>query len=58
MPHHFTKATVQAEAWCSTCNKNTPHYVYDGRLGRCMNEHPHPEPPAPSPQGNLFGKAA
>jgi hypothetical protein len=22
----------------------TPHFVWDGRLGRCKNEHPHPEP--------------
>ena len=41
MPHHFPKSTVQAAAWCSTCNKETPHSVFDGRLGRCMNEHPH-----------------
>ena len=44
MPHHFPKSTIEASAWCSTCGKPTPHYVHDGRLGRCMNEHPHPEP--------------
>lgn len=57
MPHHYPKSTVQASAWCPTCNKETPHYVWDGRLGRCMNEHPHPEPkkePAPPQQGKLF----
>ena len=52
-PHHFTKATVQASAWCPTCNKMTMHYIWDGRLGRCMNEHS----PASDPQQaqmNLF----
>lgn len=44
MPHHYTKATIEASAWCPTCNRMTPHFVWDGRLGRCKNEHPHPEP--------------
>jgi hypothetical protein len=58
MPHHFTKNTTQAEAYCPTCNKNTPHAVFDGRLGRCMNDHPHPIQAArkaePTPQLELF----
>jgi hypothetical protein len=41
MPHHFPKATVEASAYCTTCGKMTPHYVFDGRLGRCKNDH-HP----------------
>lgn len=40
MPHHFTKNTVSASVWCPTCNKHTMHYVWDGRIGRCMNDHP------------------
>jgi len=39
MPHHYPKSTVQADYFCRKCGKNTPHYVYDGRLGRCMNDH-------------------
>lgn len=55
-PHHHTKLTIQAEAFCSTCNKMTPHHVGGGILGRCMNDHPHPEPPAKveDKQGDLF----
>jgi len=59
MPHHFPKSTVEAAAWCATCNKETPHCVFDGRLGRCMNEHAHakPEKPEvkPAKQQGLFG---
>jgi len=55
-PHHFNKLTVEASAYCPTCGKMTPHYVYDGRLGRCKNEHPHPVPvkPEEDKQGDLF----
>jgi hypothetical protein len=60
MAQHYTKATVQAEAYCSTCNKPTQHYVWDGRIGRCMNDHPHPEPKAKpaATQGDLFRSEA
>jgi hypothetical protein len=53
---HYSKQTVQAEAYCPTCNKPTPHQVWDGRLGRCMNEHPHPAPEEKpkETQGELF----
>jgi hypothetical protein len=55
VPHHYPKSTIQAAAYCPTCDKETPHYVYDGRLGRCMNEHPHPEPvKQENAQGDLF----
>ena len=56
MPPHYTKNTIEASAWCPTCNKMTPHYVYDGRLGRCKNEHPHPvkEKKPEDTQGSLF----
>lgn len=55
MPHHFQKSTVQAMAWCSVCNKQTMHYVWDGRLGNCMNDHPHREPEEKlEPQKSLF----
>lgn len=55
MAHHFPKSVIQAMAWCPTCNKMTMHYVWDGRLGRCMTDHPHPEPEKKEDaQGNLF----
>ena len=55
MPHHYPKSTVEASAWCNTCNKPTPHFVHGGVLGRCMNDHPHPErKPAEIGQGELF----
>lgn len=55
--HHYPKSTVQAMAFCPTCNKQTMHYVWDGRLGRCMEEHPHPDPPSKNPiQESLFEK--
>ena len=44
MPQHYPKSTVWASAYCPTCNRETPHYVFDGRLGRCKNDHPHPGP--------------
>jgi hypothetical protein len=55
-PEHYPKSTVEASAWCPTCRKDTMHYVHDGRLGRCKNEHPHPEPEKKyeDTQGNLF----
>ena len=39
MSHHYTKNTVEAMEFCPTCNKNTMHYVWDGRLGRCKEDH-------------------
>jgi hypothetical protein len=36
MPHHFTKATVQAECWCKPCGKYTQWTVYNGRRGACL----------------------
>ncbi len=35
MPHHFTKATIEATVWCKKCGKPTPHLIYDGRRGSC-----------------------
>lgn len=57
MPHHYTKNTIEASAWCSTCNKMTMHYVWDGRIGRCQNDHPHavPQKQPEVNQGDLFG---
>jgi hypothetical protein len=59
MPHHFPKSTVEASAWCNRCGKMTLHRVFDGRLGRCKNEHPHPAPTVrlvpDAGQGELFG---
>lgn len=57
MPHHYTKSIVQAEAYCPTCSKPTQHYVWDGRLGRCMNDHPHAvvESKPVDTQQELFG---
>jgi len=37
MAEHYPKATVQAQAYCSPCGKMTPHSVYDGRLGSCLD---------------------
>jgi hypothetical protein len=56
MAQHYNKATVQAEAYCNTCGKPTPHYVWDGRIGRCMNDHPHatPKPKPAETQQDLF----
>lgn len=39
MPHHFTKNTVEASAYCNTCNQQTMHYVADGRIGLCKEQH-------------------
>jgi hypothetical protein len=51
VPHHFNKSVIRAAAYCPTCNKQTPHYVYDGRLGRCMNDHHSALEPAPTLPG-------
>lgn len=36
MPHHFTKATVEASVWCTTCAKMTPWRIADGRRQYCI----------------------
>lgn len=56
MPHHFTKGTVSVTVFCRTCNEPTMHYVFDGRLGRCMKDHhpPKPEKKVEPPQPSLF----
>lgn len=36
MPHHFTKNTVSASAWCLKCNKQTMHRIDTGRIGPCL----------------------
>lgn len=65
MPHHYTKNTVEAKAYCKTCGTFTVHYVWDGRLGRCKNDHHavsgrgsvvtgRNEPAAVEQQGELF----
>jgi hypothetical protein len=36
MPHHFTKATVEASFWCNPCARDTMHRVDDGRRGPCL----------------------
>jgi hypothetical protein len=36
MPHHFTRRTVEASAWCKSCNCNTTHAVSGGRLTYCI----------------------
>lgn len=35
MPHHYTKATVEASEYCNVCEKQTLHLVFDGRRGGC-----------------------
>jgi len=35
-PHHFTKNTVEASAWCLKCNRQTLHAIADGRIGACL----------------------
>lgn len=39
MPHHYPKSTVYVQVFCPTCNKQTVHHVWDGRLGRCVEDH-------------------
>jgi hypothetical protein len=35
MPEHFNKQTVEATFRCAKCNKDAPHFVWDGRRGAC-----------------------
>lgn len=34
---HYTRNTVQAEAWCSKCHKMTAHRVDAPKLGPCLD---------------------
>jgi hypothetical protein len=36
MPHHFPKDTTEAPWWCKTCNRETQHRVFDGRIAHCL----------------------
>lgn len=36
MPHHFTRDTVSAEAYCKKCGKRTQHRIDDRRIGPCL----------------------
>jgi hypothetical protein len=62
MPHHFTKSTIQADVWCTKCHKITPHRVFDGRRGPCLDclarleseIKNRPVIVAPAQQGRLF----
>jgi hypothetical protein len=36
MPHHYTKATVEASVWCNRCGKETPWRIADGRRQFCL----------------------
>lgn len=60
MAHHYTKNTESVTHWCNRCRGQTLHVVSDGRLGRCMNEHPTKKKPpkAEAPKQALldFGK--
>lgn len=55
MPHHYTKNVTEAQEYCRTCNAWTMHYVSDGRLGRCKNEHAVVDPTR-QPMVSLSGK--
>lgn len=58
MPHHYTKNVLEDTRWCNTCNRRTQHQVYNGRLGRCLNDHHRPpaksKEKAQSQQRSLF----
>lgn len=36
MKEHFTRNTVEAEAWCSRCGRRTMHRVDGVKLGPCL----------------------
>jgi ribosomal protein L44E len=58
MPEHYPKSTVEVSHFCRTCNRFTMHNVFDGRLGRCQNDHavaPQLKRPE-NTQGSLFGE--
>lgn len=58
MKKHFTKATVEASAFCKICGKMTQHQVLGGRLAGCTKMHEHPAPErekmTEDTQGDLF----
>jgi hypothetical protein len=33
---HYTRSTLEASSWCAPCGKNTPHSVFDRRIGACL----------------------
>jgi hypothetical protein len=41
VPHHYTRNTTEAYAWCNRCDRETRHHVSDGRLAHCL-EHEAP----------------
>lgn len=69
MAEHFTRNTIEAEAWCAVCERRTMHRVDDRRAGPCLNciarrEQQHQdaaaraaEPQKPSQQRKLFDDA-
>lgn len=36
MTQHFTRATVEASAWCKKCGKPTMHRIDDRKVGPCL----------------------
>lgn len=36
MRHHFTKGTVEASIWCTSCYSFTMHTIADGRPQFCQ----------------------
>lgn len=60
MGQHYPKATVEVQAWCQVCHRETMHRVADGRLQACKDclskrDREHDErKPAPPQQGRLF----
>lgn len=36
MSQHYTRATVEASAWCKKCGKPTMHRIDDRRAGPCL----------------------
>jgi len=61
MSQHFTRATVEASAWCARCWRLTPHVVSDRRLQYCIPCYQKngaaqikSKPAAPSPSPTLF----
>ena len=58
MKHFYTKATVEASAFCKICGKMTQHAVLGGRLAGCTKMHEHPAPErekmTEDTQGDLF----
>jgi hypothetical protein len=36
MTEHYTRATVEASAWCKVCHAETMHRVHDRQLQACI----------------------